>query len=303
MNQLSMKHLLLLLCFLSFYGTSSAQTNSYLQNNPQWVVLLANGFNYPCIVYDSMNYYLNGDSVINSLQYKQLYKCGSAWSSWQSPQPNTGCNLNYTYCDTTPVGFLRSQGLQMYFIPNGDTSEQLLYDFNLTVGSQLPQTYAFCCPGASVTSIDSIYTPYGYRKRFWVNNGTEYLVEGIGSYYGLIEQWGPQLDHTNQLVCYGLNDTAWFPGQGPYCSVITEVSNHEQVDGDLQLYPNPVSTQVTITANISGALQMTDVLGNIVFASAFTGRQEINLSGFAKGIYFIRVRNDEQQIATQLIVQ
>lgn len=298
-----MKQSLLLLSFITSSAVSFAQTNTYLQNNPQWVVLNSNGVNYPCIIYDSINYYLNGDSLINSLQYKQLFKCGSAWSSWQSPQPNTNCNLNYAYCDTVPVGFLRSQGLQMYFIPNGDTSEQLLYNFNLTIGSQLPQTYTYCCPAAEiVTSIDSIYTPYGYRKRFFINNGSEYLVEGIGSWYGLIEPWGPQLDQANQLLCYGLNDTAWFPNQGPYCSVITGISTSTPEKTSMELYPNPASQNVNveITGNQLQALEIYDVLGQLVKQQAETN---IAVEELPAGVYIVRGYFSDMIITRQLIIE
>lgn len=298
-----MKKTLLIFSFMLFSLCSFAQTNTYLQNNPQWVVLLINGANYPCLVYDSMNYYLNGDSMINSLQYKQLYKCGSVWSSWQSPLPNTSCNLNYTYCDTVPVGFLRSQGLQMYFIPNGDTSEQLLYDFNLTIGSQLPVTYTYCCPATeTVTSIDSIYTPYGYRKRFFINNGSEYLVEGIGSWYGLIEPWGPQLDHANQLICYGLNDTAWFPGQGPYCSVITGISTVESAKTSMSIYPNPASqyVDVVLTGSQLQFLEICNVFGQVVKQQTET---RIAVEDLPAGVYFVRGYFSDTIITKELVIE
>lgn len=299
-----MKHFILATIFVTLGNGLCSQTNSYLQNNPEWVVYNGYGASYPCIEYDSVNYFLNGDTLINSLTYKRLYKCGHIIDSWQSPNPNTSCYYNYTYCDNLPTGFLRSQGLQMYYIVYGDTSEYLLYDFNLTVGSQLPVTYTMCCPGPSVTSIDSIYTPYGYRKRFFINNSpSEYLVEGVGSSYGLIEPFGPMVDVVHTFVCYGLNDTAWFPNQGPYCSVITGAGDEVNKNPALKLFPNPASDFAEVLLNNS--LPVSIVLYNTFGQVIKTENNDSNLyvGDLAPGIYFVRV-SDEKMIYTQeLIVQ
>jgi hypothetical protein len=297
-----MKKLLLAIFIFLSLAKISAQ-NEYLQNNPQWTVMHVFSPNYPCIEYDSVKYYLNGDSIINSLVYKQLWKCGHISYSWQSPQPNPGCNGNYTYCDTIAKGFVRSQGLQMYYIPLGDTAEQLLHDFNLTIGSQLPITYTYCCPAIeTVSSIDSIYTPYGYRKRFWINNGNDYVVEGIGSAYGLIEPWGPQLDQAYSLVCYGLNDTAYFPSQGPYCDVITTIPMQTQQESSLQLVPNPATDYVDV--QLSGMsidlIEVFDARGQKVKSQR---ERRINTTGLSEGIYFVRVISGENLLIEKLLVE
>jgi len=285
-------------------GKISAQ-NEYLQHNPQWVVINGNGVFYPCISYDSTHYFLNGDSIINSLTYKQLWKCGHTWYSWQSPNPNPGCGGQMTYCDTVATGFLRSQGLQMYYIPSGDTTEQLLYDFNLNVGDSLPVTYTYCCPGGeTVTAIDSIYTPYGYRKRFSVNNNIQYcLVEGIGSFYGLIEPWGPQLDVSHNLYCYGLNDTAWYPGQGPACDVMTSILPKVQNEITLELVPNPAGENVEFIANGISIESITvyDVFGRVV------KQEETNTKIFVgdlpAGVYTCVITAGEMRVSKNLVVE
>lgn len=297
------KHLLsFIICFTSL--CTSAQINYYLQNSPEWIVMRGFGGFMPCIEYDTVNYYLNGDSIINTLTYKQVWKCGHKWYSWMAPPPNNGCNGNYTYCDTVATGFVRSQGLQMYYIPRGDTAEQLLYDFNLTVGSLLPQTYTYCCPGMdSVTSIDSIYTPYGYRKRFHINNGNEYLVEGIGSIYGFIEPYGIMLDNVFQLICYDLNDTAWFPSQGPGCSVMTAIPTQQQPEVSLQLIPNPATdyVDVTLTGTILQSVVVYDVFGKVVKQQ--TGESKLFVGDLTPGIYLIRVSDGTSFSSSQLIIE
>jgi hypothetical protein len=298
-----MKKLLLSILLATSFDQLSAQ-NEYLQSNPEWTVYHGFGAFMPCIEHDTMLYYLNGDSIINALTYKQVWKCSHKWYSWMSPNPNPGCGGHIYYCDTMATGFIRSQGQQMYYIPRGDTSEQLLYDFNLTVGSPLPVTYTFCCPTTeTITSIDSIYTPYGYRKRYFIDsNPQDFLVEGIGSSHGLLEPWGIWLDNVWTLLCYSLNDTAWFPGQGPACSVLTTVPAITQQEISLQLVPNPATdyVDVQLTGINIDLVELFDVNGKKVKSQAY---YRIGTESLNSGIYFVRVTAGENVVTEKLLIE
>lgn len=296
-----MKKLLLHLFAVFSFAGASAQ-NEYLQNNPQWTVLIQRSQFYPCIENDTTNYYINGDTIINALTYKKLFAKGHIDDTWWSPNPNTSCYANYTYTDLVPRGFLRSSGAQMYYMMYGDTSEQLLYDYNLTVGSQLPQTSVYASTGTYVTSIDSIYTPYGYRKRFYIDgNSSEYILEGIGSRYGLVEPFGPMMDATHTLLCFGFNDTAWFPTQGPECAVIT--SNAElQASVQLRVVPNPASDHITVnlTGTALNSVALYNVHGQIVKQQSTA---EVYVGDLSPGIYFVRVESDAGSFTSELVIE
>ena len=298
-----MKKLLLAL-FVSFSCSAFAQ-NEYLQNNPEWTVIRAYSGSYPCIEYDSAHYFLNGDSVYNSLQWKVLWRCGHKWSSWQSPNPNTSCNFNYTYCDTVPTGLIRSNGLQMYFVFWNDTAQRLLYDFNMTIGNQPPQTFTYCCPGSeTVTAIDSFYTTHGYRKRYYLNNSIQpSFIEGVGSSYGLIEPFGPQLDQYYQLICYGLNDTAWFPSQGSYCDVITSTPAPATPEISVQLVPNPANqiVDVQFTGGVIESIEVYDVNGRMV--RSVSGVQTLFVGDLSNGLYLVRVISADKIYSQRLIIE
>lgn len=282
----------------------SAQ-NEYFQHNPEWTVLRGFSAFYPCIQYDSAHYFLNGDSVYNSNQWKVMWKCGHVWYSWQSPNPNMSCYGNYTYCDTIPVGLIRSQGKQMFFVLWNDTTELLLYDFNMTVGSVPPQTFTYCCPGPdTVTAIDSFYTPYGYRKLFYLNNNWQPdFIEGVGSRYGLIEPFGPMLDQFYQLICYGLNDSAWYPSQGPYCDVVTNTATPLPAEVKLQLIPNPAhgNVQIQMNGELPRKVEVYDALGMLVKSESDVS--EFSVEDLSAGIYFVRVTSGEIQFMQRLIVE
>jgi hypothetical protein len=300
-----MKRLLLVVFLGITIGKLSAQ-NEYLLNNPEWSVLRGNGIFYPCIEYDSAHYFLNGDSLYNSNQWKVLWRCGHKWYSWQSPNPNTSCNGNYTYCDTIPTGLIRSQGKLMFFVAWNDTTQYLLYDFNMTIGSVPPVTMTYCCPVSdTVTAIDSFYTPYGYRKLFYLNNNVQPdFIEGVGSRFGLIEPFGPQLDQSYQLICYGLNDSAWFPTQGPYCDVITAGNQPAEPKIGIQLIPNPVSEIVNIQlsdAVLHYQVQVYNANGELV-KQAF-GVAELFVGDLCVGLYLVRVTSGDKEFTQRLVVE
>ncbi len=170
------------------------QVNTYLQNNPVWHVGTSCSFSGPsCIQNEDYNYYTNGDTVFHTLTYKKIYKKGKGSYSWMaSPPIPPGCSGNYYYLGANASYFIRSAGKSMFLRQPSDTSEYLLYDFNLAIGDTLPNSYNYNNAGGKkiqVTAIDSFHTPYGYRKRFAINgtgSGAQYLIEGIGNSHGLV---------------------------------------------------------------------------------------------------------------------
>lgn len=110
-----------------------AQPNLYFQNNPVWQVSSSCAVPAPCIQEESKNYFLNGDTTINSYTFKKVYKKGQGFYNWMAPPP-IGCTGSYWFIDTIPTYFLRSIGKQIYLRQPSDTSEYLLYDFDLSIG-------------------------------------------------------------------------------------------------------------------------------------------------------------------------
>lgn len=286
--------------FLLLFSTPlGAQVNDYFVNNPTWVCY-HDAYPWPCFMVDSLNYYINGDSVINTMTYKKLYKRGR----FMQTQPSPCIYQNYTYQDTVPTGFLRSQNLQMYFIPDEDSAEYLLYDFNLNVGSHLPLTYVNSDTTYTVTAIDSIYTSTGYRKRFFLNGNTsEFLIEGVGSSAGLLFPLGLLFEQNAALICYSQNDTAYWPAIGPSCSLITPVTTSDE-HTRIEIYPNPSAGKFTcFTGAANSTVEIRNATGELVYTGSFNLQTEIDLSRFAEGMYVCIVRSNERTAAETLILK
>lgn len=298
-----MNKLLRLNLFLSLFvtATSSAQINDYFLNNPIWKDNTICGVLAPCIENNTFNYYISGDTIINNLQYKIIYRKGTIIRSWQSPNPNPGCiNGTFNYVDTVPSFFLRSAGKQMYiYSPSQFNPEQLLYDFNLQVGDSLPLTAFNVAPDVTVTAIDSFYTATGYRKRFHLdqtNTWCQYLLEGVGTDRGLIAPLQVPFECGYSQVCYGQQDTGYYPQLGPNCDIPLSVQQPAAEKLSLPVYPNPATDelQLGIALTEQKYWQVRDICGAIVLQGS--PATAIRISELAPGYYFAEVGTGSKMV-------
>lgn len=283
---------------------SFSQVNSYFQNNPEWQILFSHSAQDCSGNEDSYNYYINGDTILGSWNYKKIYRKGIT-SDFLSCQP-----INVTpYSDTTASFYLRSSGKKMFFFNPEDTVEKLLYDFNLFVGDTLPATYTYN-PNSdgviTVTAIDSVFTPFGYRKRFALSIGNNYLYEGIGSSAGLKEPTTPGLWGTSwQLLCFSLNDTGYVPTIGPSCDLGVGVKSLE-IPKLISVFPNPFSEKTNFQLNHEveeASLIIFNIRGTKVANYLFSGNNIIfNRGVLIEGIYYYHIEVDKGRILTGKII-
>ncbi len=74
----------------------------------------------------------------------------------------------------------------------------------------------------------------------------------------------------------------------------------------ISIYPNPFSSTSTISFNEeqkNTTIKITDILGNTILLSTINNRQSsIDMSGFAKGIYFVRIEDEKKNVVNKKIV-
>ena len=306
---MKLKGRLPVLCmFLLFQVSVQAQVNSYFTNDPVWQLSSMCAVSYPCIQNETYNYYLNGDTVFGSLVYKKLYRKGQGYYSWLAPYPPTfSCSGTYQYIDPDPIYFIRSAGKQMFIRDISDTTESLLYDFNLSVGDTLPVTFNNYANDVTVTAIDSVYTPYGYLKRFALSGTTwsQYLIEGIGHSKGLLEPMDIPLECGFDLMCYSLNDSAYYPVQGPACDIavgVAGVSNRSSYSAS----PNPFNDHTIIhfsTGMNNAEMKIYDVHGKQVrHVLINAGKIVLQRGDLPAGVYFTRIFQDNRPASTGKLI-
>lgn len=279
-----------------------SQGNEYFDHNPVWLINSVCGIPAPCIENENYNYYVNGDTVLNSYTYKKIFQKGTGSISWMAMPPVApGCIAgNYSYTTPTPQYFVRSSGKQIYLIPLPDTAEVLLYDFDLEVGDTIPLTYNNFQNDISVASIDSIYTPYGYRKKFLLSPNsqwTTFLLEGIGHERGFIETVNTPFDCGFTLECFSLNDTAYFPVQGPTCELTLNIPD-PVVENELSLAPNPFREETTLQFGSSVGevdLILFDIQGKMVRQTHMEQVEQIKIKRdqLSPGVYFYKLSSPD----------
>ena len=121
-----------------------------------------------------LQYFIDGDTVINDLTYRKL--CVENW--------------NLANLIIEPVGGIREEEKRIYYNGQGflgsvQEEELLLYDFTAQVGDTVQHSEKVSFRSI-ILEIDSIQINGAYRKRYKVDNGwmyhnPDYIVEGIGS--------------------------------------------------------------------------------------------------------------------------
>jgi type IX secretion system substrate protein len=114
---------------------------------------------------------------------------------------------------------------------------------------------------------------------------------------------------------YGFDNT--FPmGENNVNLTNIEVSDYSVSDStnessilervEFKIYPNPNNGQFTIELPSSGnqQIEVTDLLGKQVYSQTATqSTAQINLQGYPKGIYIVKVNSGEKTFVEKIVVQ
>ncbi|WP_317897965.1 hypothetical protein [Aurantibacillus circumpalustris] len=103
---------ILIVALLFTASVSFSQVNSYFLNNPVWTI--SSGCQIQtssCIENKKYNYYITGDTIINSLVYKIIREKGQVWYYPGPFGPSQEyCPPSYQYTFSYNVHYLRSSG-------------------------------------------------------------------------------------------------------------------------------------------------------------------------------------------------
>src|SRR5690554_4177613 len=188
-----MKKSLLILLLLFSAVSINAQTSAFYafpDSNAVWnfhttEFRLGSG----CFIDEQYSILMDGDSLINNIKYNKL--------SIPYMLSNTiGCNET-SIVTAAYKGAVRvdSVNKKVFYVPPTKNSEELLYDFTLEVGDTIKgYLYSNSSAPTIVQAIDSVVVGSNYRKRWLIDSSCIYpiyIIEGIGSTFGLIESIPP----------------------------------------------------------------------------------------------------------------
>ena len=77
----------------------------------------------------------------------------------------------------------------------------------------------------------------------------------------------------------------------------------QDMNPNFSLYPNPTTGMLYINAQGTYDVTVLNAIGNVVKTQQIGGNGQLNLSGFADGIYFIRLQSDNSVVTKRIILE
>jgi len=323
-NTILMKRILILISLLMLFNCSlNAQSATYhsFPDSAMWRVDY--DINQPFQFYAYFDIYFHysliGDTIINTKQYRKLYRSYyyvthiNVFEPGQTPQ----C-LPPSY-----LGALRDDPAadKVFFVYDGTTIDSLLFDYTLQPGDTVKGI-----PGAkydhlrnTVQSIDSVLIEGNYHRRWTLDtcyspysvHSAPYIIEGIGSSSGLIEViCAYAMDFTNRyLVCVKKDNNILF--ESGYASEFGCNPIIEGIDEDLS--PNAIhcTNPNVAECTIQSDVYLQNATLTLINASGCRVMQMQNISGnsfvvtrnsLPAGIYFLQLNQSNKMLGTAKVV-
>jgi hypothetical protein len=298
---------LLLIVFSACFDVE-AQSIDYFANQPRWRVNSSCASPYPCIVTVDQEYFLGPDTLIGSNTYKVVYKQGYVSYLYMSTPPvPPNCTGSYSFVNNTVAeAWIRQLGKKMMiWIPSFQT-EELLYDFDLSVGDTVPNSYNNFLGGTdTVVSVDSILLRGQYRRVMLTSEGLE-LIEGVGSDRGLLEPMDLIFDCGYQRTCFSLADTTWLPGQGTNCQLIlTDSQKSKSQESSLILHSSSQGFAMDLPPRTGDCkYSVFNLSGKLIFCGILNpGFNTINYpSKLCSGVYLLQLSARNYTTVRKIVV-
>lgn len=255
-------------------------------------------------------YKIEGDTLINNIQYKKIYSRGFAAvnGNFAPPYIITGESIYGAIRDDIPNK--KVYGIQFWanypynICPVNE--EFLMYDFNMDIGDNYEdQCLTDFLTNLILDNID-IINIYGHDRLIQTSDGWEWcfqIIEGVGSSSGLFEDTTAGCWFKNNLF-------PWTPSLSDYCVGTDELcyewfllDNIDHITNEkITLFPNPVHTTFSIDSNfIFQKLSLFNLRGQKV--AVFGKKDSYSVSGFQPGIYFVKIETVTNIYTKKIIVQ
>jgi len=145
----------------------------------------------------------------------------------------------------------------------------------------------------------------GYLLMFFAGNSVVYKTVDGGGYWHLMQHFmAVQMDHfqvidENNVFLYSIFRAGY---TGIYRTTngggLIGIEENEETTTGYSILPNPANTTISITGtkdgNTGAKLYLFDLQGKLLLSENLSpGKNNINISGFEKGIYLLRIRDRE----------
>ena len=233
-----------------------------------------------------VNYCSSGqDTTINSTVYTEIDSCGAGYK-----------------------GAMRETNGQVYYVPNGESVEYLLYDFTVSSSDTIYDVYMEDFWGLTWSlqdlivesnGIDSILINGDYRTTIQIEGGSSW-IEGIGCSQGLFSDPFPNVSNFfTYLHCHSSLSNTLYPSFStvPCTMLFTDYEKNEL--SNALIYPNPVMDELTV--ELSGftetlQVKIINLQGQTIYDERFenTSKFELEVEWLKSGAYIMEIMHGNE---------
>lgn len=288
--------------------------------NPYWIEqhgqlwsCSTNGLHGSCSGYfcqcDNPIYY-KSDTIINHINYNQLYIRGICLGQYVSGPPPAGCPFMFSFSNPEVMfAIIRQDTIENKVYIRINQTDELLYDFNaMVVGSDYPKTFTNIMNDSLVTASEEIISINGKEIKKWQlgfkrngvisDIGFASILEGIGSTLGLITNLTLPFENIDRLSCFSLNNIVYYPDSSYICDKTLSVQEKE-ITAEYSIYPNPVKHKLVLDLKqipeISCYYTLYNSTGKIMSTNLIEDRiTQIDVQSQPVGLYLIKVDNGKK---------
>jgi len=252
-------------------------------------------------------YYTNGDTIINGLQFKKMF-CYSKEYVWYQRDP-----IIHNYY----LGGIRNNGnKQVEYFNNSTEQIEIIYDFNLQIGDTVKTGYGKYDPNREslwnshemplvLRSIDSVKYCGKYHKRYNFDQTSlqhpQFLIEGIGFYDGFMFPVFQPFEIIRRLECYGETGNP----ECVSCGGLYLSNNEIEYNQTLTVLPNPNSGRFNVDIHEGiDEVEIYDLSGNLVYKENSCPVVTTIQLDVPNGIYLIKVKTvNDHLFSTKMVVK
>jgi len=224
---------------------------------------------------------------------------------------------------------------KVYLKYSKSDSGRVIYDFLLQVGDSIYldfyNTYydnaMYSSSWFYVDSIKNKLFEFTNRNVWYLNNHSDSAsikwIEGIGSTispvytnesFKVLKEWYPLFPDFNGsnmlLTCKynGILQEYYYENADTCFYDLGDGINDIKLKGKVKIYPNPISgmfvVEIELTAKTDLLIQLINITGQIIYSESVNTssyKNELDLSGYAKGIYSLKVVSDGEVVCRKVV--
>ena len=296
-----MKKIVCILMTLILAEISFPQENfSFVDDDMQWSYISSENTDRGSTIVTT-TYKYNGDTIINDVSYKKMYKSVDNGKNWHE------------------LGYFRQEDNNVYYIPRTETKEILVYNFSKDMEYRIQSNYY----DIGLTS-DSIIVDNVKKARWGVYhkdpNSTyqqelsdniydfdDVIIEDIGSVYSPTFDTLPYTPggvtgaryYTFLLCVLRGNNVIWHNSQYEDC-YYEQTAIDNIADQQIALSPNPVKDKLTLSLpNTENEIKIFDLQGKLLLQQNVGFSAEINVSMLQVGTYVLVVNGESYKFVKE----